>query len=69
MWQYLITGLIVTAAITFAVYRLLNYFTDPLRKCKDCSSSCGGCALEELKKAKDKGKRTKDEGRKIREER
>lgn len=50
MWQYIITGMIVIAAAAYTVYRMIKYFTDPLRKCKDCSSSCGGCALEELKK-------------------
>ncbi|MBE0647192.1 MAG: FeoB-associated Cys-rich membrane protein [Bacteroidales bacterium] len=59
MWQYLITGLIVAAAVGYTVYRLIKYFTDPLRKCKDCASSCGGCALEELKKAVEKGKGSK----------
>ncbi|MBL7137410.1 MAG: hypothetical protein ISS17_01370 [Bacteroidales bacterium] len=53
MWQHLITGLIIFAAVVYAVYRLIKYFTDPLRKCRNCSNECGGCALEELKKAKD----------------
>jgi len=63
MWQYLLTGLIVFAAVTYTIYRLVRYFKDPLRKCKDCSSSCGGCALEDLKKAKEEGRRTWDVGR------
>jgi hypothetical protein len=50
MWQYVITGLIVAAAVAYGVYRLVRYFNDPLRKCKDCERSCGGCELEELKK-------------------
>jgi len=52
MWQYIITGIIVLAAIGIAVYKLVNYFSDPLRACKDCSKECGGCPLEELKKEK-----------------
>jgi len=56
MWQYIITGIIVLAAVTYTVYRLVKYFSDPLRKCRDCSAECGGCALEELKKGREVGK-------------
>jgi hypothetical protein len=63
MWQYLITGLVVVAAVAYSVYRLIRYFKDPLRKCKGCISSCGGCPLEELKKVP--GSRVKVESSRI----
>ncbi|MBN1200114.1 MAG: FeoB-associated Cys-rich membrane protein [Bacteroidales bacterium] len=63
MWQYLITGLIVVAAVVYLGYHFVKSFTDPLRKCKSCTSSCSGCALEELKRTRDEGRGTKDEGR------
>ncbi|MFH1296766.1 MAG: hypothetical protein ABIJ04_05770 [Bacteroidota bacterium] len=56
MWQYVITGIIIVAAITYTVVSLLRYLSDPLRKCRTCSKECGGCALEELKKTKDEGR-------------
>jgi len=61
MWQYFITAIIVLAAVTYTVYRLVKYFSDPLRKCRDCAAECGGCPLEELKKVKDEGRRKKEE--------
>ena len=56
MWQYLITGLIIFLAVAYAVYRLIEYFTDPLRKCRKCSKECGGCPLEEMKRTREEGK-------------
>lgn len=58
MWQYLLTGLIVFTAVVYFVYQVVRYFTDPLRKCRNCKSSCGGCALEELKRKRDEGGKT-----------
>jgi len=46
MWQFLITGLIVFGAIVYMVFRVMLYFSDPLRKCSTCSSSCEGCPLK-----------------------
>jgi len=46
MWQYIITGIIIVAALGVAIYRIVKYFTDPLRKCRKCDLDCGGCPLE-----------------------
>ncbi|MBL6949442.1 MAG: FeoB-associated Cys-rich membrane protein [Bacteroidales bacterium] len=43
MWQYIITGIIVLAAVIYTVYRLVRYLTYPLRKHRDCSAGCSGC--------------------------
>ncbi|MFH1159479.1 MAG: hypothetical protein V1733_00835 [bacterium] len=56
MWQNSITAIIVLTVIGIAGYRLIRYFTNPLRKCNGCEKSCGGCALEELKRTKDDGR-------------
>lgn len=50
MWQVIITGIILAAALAFAILKLVKWFNDPLRKCRNCSKECGGCPLEELKK-------------------
>lgn len=49
-WQLITVGGIVLAALAVTGYRLVRYFTNPLRKCDGCSSGCGGCSLEELKR-------------------
>lgn len=58
-WQQIIVGIILIGALVVAVIRLIRYFSDPLRKCKDCSQACGGCSLEELKKAIEEKKKSK----------
>jgi hypothetical protein len=50
MWQTIITGIIVAAALGITVYKLVKYFTNPLKKCGGCAMNCSGCGLEELKK-------------------
>jgi len=64
VWQYLITGTIILAALILTGLKILKFFTDPLHKCDGCASSCGGCALEDLKKEIQSGKRS-DTGCKI----
>ncbi len=49
MLQLLITGIIVSAATGFAVYRIISYFTDPLYKCDGCETVCRECPLGELR--------------------
>jgi hypothetical protein len=50
MLQIVLSIIIVLAAISFAVYRIVRYFKNPLHECEDCELGCGGCSLEELKK-------------------
>ena len=50
MLQIILTFLIVGTAIGITLFKVVTYFTDPLRGCSGCSSGCGGCSLEELKK-------------------
>ena len=50
MWQIIITGIIVAAALGITVYKLVRYLANPLKKCGGCAMDCSGCGLEELKK-------------------
>ena len=47
--QFLIVGLIVSAAITLTIVKLIRFFLNPVHKCEGCS----GCSLEELKREMD----------------
>jgi len=49
-WQYLITGSIILTAVILTGIRLWNFFSKKAPDCNGCSSGCGGCALEDLKK-------------------
>lgn len=61
MWQTVITGLILAAAVIYSVIRLYRYFTDPLRKCRGCSKECEGCALEDLKREVERKRQDSEE--------
>ena len=50
MWQNIITGLIVFLVLGVTLYRIVDYFRNPLKGCEGCSSHCNTCSLEELKK-------------------
>jgi hypothetical protein len=50
MYQVVITVIIVSAALGFAIYRTVRYLRNPLRDCDGCEKNCGGCSLEDLKK-------------------
>ncbi|MEI6899970.1 MAG: hypothetical protein WCL00_08830 [Bacteroidota bacterium] len=60
MLQSIITGSIVILVIGITLYRVIGYFRNPLKGCSGCSSNCGTCALEDLKKEieEKKGDRT-----------
>jgi len=49
MLQIILAILIVLTALSFAVYRIVKYFKNPLHECEDCELGCGGCSLKELK--------------------
>ncbi len=51
MWQLILAVIIVLAALSFGIYKVVRYFRNPLRECEDCDLACSGCSLEELKKA------------------
>lgn len=68
MWQTVITGIIVSAALIYTGLKLYRYVADPLRKCRSCPGQCGGCALEERKREmerKGQGAGVKEQGRGI----
>ncbi|MCX6305706.1 MAG: FeoB-associated Cys-rich membrane protein [Bacteroidetes bacterium] len=46
MWQLIIVGAIVSAAMMLTTIRVFRFFTTPPSKCHGCS----GCKLQELKK-------------------
>jgi hypothetical protein len=50
MFQLIVTVIIVTAALGFAIYRTVRSLRNPLRGCDDCEKNCSGCSLEDLKK-------------------
>ena len=50
MLQIILSIIIVLAALSFAIYRLVRYFKNPLHDCEDCDLGCAGCSLEELKR-------------------
>ena len=49
MLQIILSIIMVLAALSYAIYRIVKYFKNPLHECKDCELGCGGCPLEELK--------------------
>jgi hypothetical protein len=49
-WQYIIAVTIVLSATVLTAVKLVRYFISPASKCNGCSSGCGGCSLEELKR-------------------
>jgi len=54
MLQWILTISIVTAALFYAVFRIVKYFRKPAKtepaECSDCSSDCSNCSLyQELK--------------------
>ena len=58
MLQNLITISIVAAATIIAGVRFINFFIHPGKKCEGCSSGCGGCPVNELKREIDSKKST-----------
>jgi hypothetical protein len=56
MFQIILTIIIVTAALGFAIYRTVRSLQNPLRGCEGCEKNCGGCSLEDLKKEIEKKK-------------
>jgi len=50
MFQLILTILIIVTALSFAIWKAIRYFRNPLRECENCDLSCNGCSLEELKK-------------------
>jgi hypothetical protein len=44
--QYILTFLVLVAALVLAIRNTLRFFTHPERKCDTCSSSC---TIRELK--------------------
>lgn len=57
MLQIIISIIIVLAAFSFAVYRIVKYLKNPIHECDDCDLACGGCALEELKKQREENRK------------
>jgi len=45
MWQTVIVGIIIAAAASFTLARLVKFFANPSHKCDGCS----GCSLADLK--------------------
>lgn len=41
---------VIAMAFAIAVYKLIKFFVNPLRKCNDCSKECSCCELGQLKK-------------------
>lgn len=41
---------IIGIAFSVAIYKIIAFFSNPLRKCDGCGKECGGCELEKLKK-------------------
>jgi hypothetical protein len=58
-FQFVLTVLIVAAALGIAVYRTVTYLRNPIRGCDGCDKSCGGCSLEDLKKEIEEKKKLK----------
>jgi hypothetical protein len=50
MLQIILSIIIVLAALSFAIYRMVRYLNNPLHDCEDCDLGCSGCSLEELKR-------------------
>jgi len=50
--QYIIVGIIIASAIGSVAYRFIRSLNKPAGKCDGCASSCGGCAIHELKSMK-----------------
>lgn len=50
MLQIILSIIIVLAALSFAIYRMIRYLNNPLHDCEDCDLGCSGCSLEELKR-------------------
>ena len=50
MFQLIITAIIVTVALGFAIYRIVRSLRNPLKGCEGCDQNCAGCSLEDLKK-------------------
>jgi hypothetical protein len=55
--QYIFTFAIIAAAAGITGYRTWRFLRNPSRKCNGCSSSCGGCSVDMLKKAIEEKKR------------
>ncbi|TVQ86074.1 MAG: FeoB-associated Cys-rich membrane protein [Bacteroidetes bacterium] len=49
MIQWILTIVIVVAALFYAVFRIVKYFRKPAKtkpdECSDCSSDCSHCPL------------------------
>jgi len=58
-WQQIVVGIILIFTLIVTVVRVIRVLSDPLHKCKDCSQSCGGCSLEELKQSIEEKKKLK----------
>jgi hypothetical protein len=56
-WQIIIVEIIVAGASAYTLYKLFRFVKNPFNKCDGCSSNCGGCSLDELKKQIEQRKR------------
>jgi hypothetical protein len=50
LFQIILTVIIVTTALGFAIYLTVRSLRNPLRSCEGCEKNCAGCSLEDLKK-------------------
>ncbi len=50
MWQYLIVGAVIVAALILTGRRLIRFFINPHGKCDGCASAGSDCSLEDLKR-------------------
>ena len=58
MWQILITGLIVAAALGIAAVRIVRFFSPDERANHGCGTGCTACRLGEEIRKKSQGQGT-----------